>query len=182
MNAKAAGNKAQEVVESITNSSWWQKIKPTINELNNTTAGFRTGENVQDKVKGVLEALEVENADKLSKKVHMGSYEKDIDNLKDSISGYTDNVDNAISIMKNQAKSAIDAGVDPNSLDLNILEKAINYPKAYFMNPDKNIRNTRIKTAVGAYAGITVGGRYLSGGTLATDSYGQKDIAGVPFL
>ena len=56
------------------------------------------------------------------------------------------------------------------------------YPQAYFKNPDKKVRNTRIGTAVGAYAALSVGGRYLQGGTLTTDQYGRKDIAGIPFL
>ena len=66
--------------------------------------------------------------------------------------------------------------------DASILQKPTTYAQAYFSNPDKTVKTQRIATAIGAYAGLTVGGRYLSGGTLTTDSYGRKDIAGVPFL
>lgn len=58
----------------------------------------------------------------------------------------------------------------------------LNVPRAYYSNPDPKIRNTRIAATVGAYAGVAIGGRYLSGGTLTTDSYGRKDIAGIPFI
>lgn len=36
--------------------------------------------------------------------------------------------------------------------------------------------------AVGLYAGVTVGGRLLSGGTLTTNSRGERDIVGIPFI
>ena len=65
---------------------------------------------------------------------------------------------------------------------MSIPDKIMKYPQAYFKNPDKEIRNTRIGTAVGVYTALSVGGRYLQGGTLTTDEYGRKDIAGIPFL
>lgn len=60
--------------------------------------------------------------------------------------------------------------------------KAKEYTKSYYTNPDTKIRNTRIATTVGTASALTVGGRYLSGGTLTRDQYGQKDIAGIPFI
>ena len=66
--------------------------------------------------------------------------------------------------------------------DISPYQKPFIYPVAYFSNPDKHIRHTRINTAIGTYAGVAVGGRYLSGGTLTRDKYGRKDIAGIPFL
>ena len=63
-----------------------------------------------------------------------------------------------------------------------------NAPKAYFNpvdasgNINKSARKARIATAAGAYVGINVGGRYLQGGTLTRDDYGQRDIAGIPFV
>lgn len=69
-----------------------------------------------------------------------------------------------------------------NVNDLTKIQQGLIYPQAYFNNPDKKIMAQRIGTAVGAYAGINAGGRFLSGGTLTTDSYGQKDIAGIPFI
>ena len=61
-------------------------------------------------------------------------------------------------------------------------KKMIVYPKTYYWNPDKTIRNTRIAATIGTASALAVGGRYLSGGTLTTDRYGQKDIAGIPFI
>ena len=53
---------------------------------------------------------------------------------------------------------------------------------AYFQNPDDSIRRTRYATAGAAYAGMAVGGRFLSGGTLTHDEYGKSDLAGIPFI
>lgn len=68
------------------------------------------------------------------------------------------------------------------------LNYIFNAPKAYF-NPldeagklNKDVARTRKLTAFGAYAGVTVGGRFVKGGSLTKDQYGQKDIAGIPFI
>ena len=61
-------------------------------------------------------------------------------------------------------------------------QKAKEYTSAYYLSPDKKTRNTRIAATVGTASALAVGGRYLSGGTLTTDRYGQKDIAGIPFI
>ena len=39
-----------------------------------------------------------------------------------------------------------------------------------------------IKVLAVSLVALSVGGRYLQGGTLTTDQYGRKDIAGIPFL
>lgn len=59
---------------------------------------------------------------------------------------------------------------------------ALNVPRAYFDSPDKKVKTSRIAAAAAAYAGVSVGGRVLSGGTLTRDQYGRKDIAGIPFI
>lgn len=61
-------------------------------------------------------------------------------------------------------------------------QKAKEYTSAYYLSPDKKTRNTRIAASVGAVSAASVGGRFLSGGTLTRDQYGQKDIAGIPFI
>lgn len=61
-------------------------------------------------------------------------------------------------------------------------QKAKEYSSAYYLNPDKKTRNTRIAASVGTVSAVSVGGRFLSGGTLTRDQYGQKDIAGIPFI
>lgn len=54
------------------------------------------------------------------------------------------------------------------------------FAKGYF--GDKTYGGTRIKTAVGAYAGVNLGGRFLSGGGITTNNQGERDIAGIPFV
>ena len=61
-------------------------------------------------------------------------------------------------------------------------QKAKEYTSAYYLSPDKKTRNTRIAATIGTASALAVGGRYLSGGTLTTDRYGQKNIAGIPFI
>lgn len=123
---------------------------------------------------------------------------KEIAALRDSVT--RTNVDDVISSMQKIAKNeqfsgyikdvvkpqiASDIhGFDGNTVVPGIgkVNYALNVPRAYYGNPDKKIRNTRIAATAGAYVGAAVGGRYLSGGTLTTDSYGRKDIAGIPFI
>ena len=61
-------------------------------------------------------------------------------------------------------------------------QKAKEYTSAYYLSPDKKTRNTRIAATAGAVSAVSVGERFLSGGTLTRDQYGQKDIAGIPFI
>lgn len=56
------------------------------------------------------------------------------------------------------------------------------YASTYFNNPDQTIKKQRIAAVAGTYAGIAVGARALSGGNLTHDEYGQKNIAGIPFI
>ena len=129
----------------------------------------------------------------------------DPDNLADiglsadvisKITAYNDtvtskNVQDALSSIKKDANSEhisklIDEHITPQimhktgfedaSARIHGVNYALNVPRAYYGNPDKKIRNTRIATTAGAYVGAAVGGRYLAGGTLTTDSYGRKDI------
>lgn len=56
----------------------------------------------------------------------------------------------------------------------------LKFAKGYF--GDKTYGSTRIKTTLGAGAGLAVGTRYLSGGNITTNSMGERDIAGIPFI
>ena len=62
------------------------------------------------------------------------------------------------------------------------VDKAFSNVKTYFTTPDKQVRTTRILTAVGAYETMAIGNRVLNGGSITRDQYGQKDLAGVPFI
>lgn len=158
-----------------------------INELNQTIANDPKmsakwmDERVQKRVSDTLEDLvPKDKIEELSQTVHSATYSDDIDELAKSIGQYTDKADIASKIMKDEAKEVIDNGLD--NIKPGLYDKITKYPQAYFKNTDKKVRNARIGTAIGAYAGLTVGGRYLQGGTLTTDQYGRKDIAGIPFL
>ena len=47
---------------------------------------------------------------------------------------------------------------------------------------DKTYGGTRVKAAIGAYAGVNIGGRFLSGGGITRNNTGERDIAGIPFI
>jgi hypothetical protein len=55
-----------------------------------------------------------------------------------------------------------------------------NTAKGYFFDPTYG--GTRTKATIGAAAAGAVGVRYLSGGNMTTNSLGEKDIAGIPFI
>lgn len=192
MNTKAlnsVGAKIQDVASSVANSKWGQTVIPTMNELNQTIAGnpklagSLNNENIQKSLATMFQGANIpeEEALRMAKTVKAKNYEQAIDALSDDISKYTDKpVEKVVERAKAVTEKAIKKGVDPDTISTP--DKILKYPGAYFMNPDKKIRNTRIATAAATYAGVAVGGRYLSGGTLTTDNYGRKDIAGVPFL
>ena len=90
--------------------------------------------------------------------------------------------DKLTSKLQKYAQDVMDKPIDREKAINSIGKKMIVYPKTYYSNPDKTIKNTRIAATAGAVGAIAVGGRYLSGGTLTTDRYGQKDIAGIPFI
>ena len=90
--------------------------------------------------------------------------------------------DKLTSKLQKYAQDVMDKPIDREKAINSNGKKMIVYPKTYYWNPDKTIRNTRIAATVGTASALAVGGRYLSGGTLTTDRYGQKDIAGIPFI
>lgn len=192
MNNKALntiGATIQDVASSVANSKWGQAVIPTTNELNQTIASniklssSLHNENIQKSLATMFQGANIpeEEATRMAKKVNARNYEQAIDRLSDDIGKHTDKpVDKIIDRAKTVTEKEISKGIDPDSLT--IPDKIMKYPGAYFMNPDKKIRNTRIATAAAAYTGVAVGGRYLSGGTLTTDQYGRKDIAGIPLL
>ena len=101
---------------------------------------------------------------------------------KDSIfSGGADSVIDLTKDISEKYKSSKNVTTD-DVQNLKWYQKAKEYTSAYYLSPDKKTRNTRIAASVGAVSAASVGGRFLSGGTLTRDQYGQKDIAGIPFI
>lgn len=47
---------------------------------------------------------------------------------------------------------------------------------------DSEYGSTRLKATLAGAAGVAVGGRLLSGGSLTTNARGEHDIAGIPFI
>lgn len=194
MNGKAIGDTIQEVASSIANSNWGRKVIPTIDELNQTVAkNVSSSERYLDAQaqrgsKAVLQLNDVPQEEiGIVNKITAKNLDKDIESLKEPLAKLLpdENIDEIIKAMKESSLESIKK--EPTTADVlgqmnKPFEKYLHYPKAYFTNPDKEIQKTRAITAGVAYAGIAVGGRYLSGGTLTTDSYGRKDIAGIPLL
>lgn len=196
------GQTIDEIAQSIAGSKYAQALYPgkeqLINELNQTIASNTRlassimQENVQKPVGSVLNnqvGFDAEEAAKIAKKIKPKSYEADIDNLRNTLAQKISNEDelnSTIDKLKKVTEATINKekknGVKVNSIQ----DKLMKYPQAYFMSPHKGVNNARIATAIGAgataYTGLAVGGRYLSGGTLTTDSYGRKDIAGIPLI
>ena len=101
---------------------------------------------------------------------------------KDSIfSGGADSVIDLTRDISEKYKSSKNVTTD-DVQNLKWYQKAKEYTSAYYLSPDKKTRNTRIAATVGTASALAVGGRYLSGGTLTRDQYGQKNIAGIPFI
>lgn len=103
---------------------------------------------------------------------------------KDKTFSDLDIVDETIDGIKSYArkhKSSKNVTTD-DVQNLKWYQKAKEYTSAYYLSPDKKTRNTRIAATVGTASALAVGGRYLSGGTLTRDQYGQKNIAGIPFI
>lgn len=54
--------------------------------------------------------------------------------------------------------------------------------KKYFATDDPSINKKRLGTVAGGYMAVTSGMRIINGGTPLTNEYGERDIAGIPFI
>ena len=187
MNTKAFGTTILDVASSMART-----LKPESGELSNTVAGMIKNsqgyqlESAQKALKITLEGQDIEEnvIDKTIKAMKGSTSDKAIDSISDLLKEET--IRPVDAILK-KAKASANKNIEKADADMVLnsvgdFEKYINYPQAYFNSADKKVNQTRIGAAAGAYVGTTVGARYLSGGTLTTDSYGKKDIVGVPFL
>lgn len=188
--------------ESIAGSSYWQKIAPGMKQLQQEVGekimknasgisddSIQSASNaiaemfltLQDKPRGQTEIEQLSKT--FAQKISKNSAEADIEKIFKENIGIFQGKDYTNAL--NGAKARLQRTVyDSPEQAYNTLwiEKLKEIPKAYFTNPNKDIRNARIQAAVGGYAALAVGGRYLSGGTLTKDSYGRGDIAGIPFI
>lgn len=208
MNTKAVGTTVQEVVDSIASSNFAKNLIPSTNEIDSTLAGMASkGKYFKITNDGITSAATSTKSvqyikDGVERYVNSSSADaQTAAQAKKLISGI--NVSNAEDILSQLEKLSPEDQVlsrhmararqqfskeDPiNAGNVKykmggIVNYYANMPVAYFNNPDKTIRDSRIKTAIGGYATLAIGGRIMSGGSLTADSYGRKDIAGVPFL
>lgn len=187
MNQKALGASIQDLAASIAGY-----LKPQAGELHNTVAEMLKNNKQYQKtvaVEGMEAALTVAHVDEdvikeITKNMKGKTYESAIDSVTKQVEAATDIPVKTILDKAKQKSGQILESASPDEAlqEKNKFERYINYPQAYFNSPDFKTNAVRMGTAVGTYAGAAVGGRYLSGGTLTTDNYGQKNIAGIPFI
>lgn len=205
MNTATVGQKVDDILDSVVSSDFIRRLKPTMNELNNTMAQMAqkdkiwhitqtmTGSanaNIQENLNGIVPQLVQsfnlgDDFTKVAKGTTQSNVEESFEKLHAMANGNA-TLDKKIDYMRKQVDEAIKNAGSISGDTVKDTVGTINYvgniPKAYFGHPDKQVRSTRINTAIGAYAAATVGTRIMSGGNLTTDSYGRKDIAGVPFI
>lgn len=190
MNTAAWGTNIMDVASSVIG-----KLKTNQDELINTAAnGLRKSEkwnqvNAKSGLTSILRDEELEE-DAINN-ILSGMNGSNIDEMVDSVSANVQkevggNIDSLLKDVKKKAKANASGFTDKEVLTMTgnggPIKSKILYPEAYFTNPDKSIAATRRNVAVGGVAAAGIGGRFLSGGTLTEDSYGRKNIVGVPFI
>lgn len=184
MNGKIVGETIENVAASISGSKWWKRLSTSSDEIAETIANnpkLGIGNAFEDDLATKLRSgmgMEGEMADSIAKKIHPSI---DIDKTADRLAKKNGLDERAADTLKRFAKETAENSKIKTS-DMGLLQKAAEYPRAYFGIADKATRQTRIATAAGAYAGVAVGSRLLSGGSLTKDEYGRGDIAGIPFI
>lgn len=180
------GKTVEEIAGQIAGSSYKSKIFPGKEALKEEmTAGaeqYLINKNIKE---AVMEEIGNTGAEpkvqaQLAKALSKGNYSDDAFKTAGKILADNEMNPAGADVLKGIAQEARNKEVDTAGMKL--YEKAYQYPKAYFSNPDKDIRQARINTAVAGYAGLAIGGRYMQGGSLTRDQYGNRDIAGVPFI
>lgn len=201
---------AEEAVDKIAGSQFIKNVKTTVAELDENMARLSSqgklfqvpfARNMKDRGIG-NEAMMSKINDALQGGLDDGAYSaeamnkaKDIikninSSNQDQIFGQLEGAlsKNGFEYVKEDITKALSSQTAQNSgsVDLKQMMGKVNYyaniPKAYFNPADPKVRSDRIKAAVGGYAGVAVGARVLQGGSITRDEYGQRDIAGIPFV
>lgn len=200
MNMATAGQKVNDVLDSVISSNFIRRLKPSVEEINDTIAqmaqkdklwkitpmrGADATENIQRVVDDYADRLFVDNNDiqSIAHKLSSSNLDESFKKMYSLVENDT-GLEKKINAFESKIREAGTVHIDPSNVkaDVGGINYAMNIPKAYFSHPDKQIRSTRINSAIGAYAAATIGTRVMSGGSLTTDSYGRKDIAGIPFI
>ena len=172
--------------------NFYKEVTNMINNDDKLKASLKSQDvekTIATKIKEYANAANIDISDETAQKIaHTGNgvvTDEAFENINKALqeNGLAkEKTDKLTSKLQKYAQDVMDKPIDREKAINSIGKKMIVYPKTYYSNPDKTIKNTRIAATAGAVGAIAVGGRYLSGGTLTTDRYGQKDIAGIPFI
>ena len=140
------------------------------------------GINISDDVSNAFKTFEKSKLDdnaiqELEKALRKDKTFSDLDIVDETVDEIVDDIKSYAGKYKSSKNVTTD-----DVQNLKWYQKAKEYTSAYYLSPDKKIRNTRIAATVGTASALAVGGRYISGGSLTRDQYGQKNIAGIPFI
>ena len=201
-----AGQEISEALSKIVHSDYLQKLMPSLDEMNENMArmvyknkywhpikidGFDGNslekglhDIVDSKAKLVAGTFDEKTGKKINKVVENMNL-RNVDESFEKLYKYAkkdEDMTKKIHMIHDEVNQYMNGSGENIESTIGVINYAVNLPRAYFNSADKSVRHARAATAVGAYAGVTVGGRLISGGTLTEDSYGKKDIAGVPFI
>lgn len=209
VNTKTILGGAEEAVDKIAGSQFIKNVKTTVAELDENMARLSSqgklfqvpfarnmtdrgigneamNSKVTDAFAGLFEDLglegeELAKAQKIAKSANSENLDQIFGDIQSNFGGKLDKYKESVQkIFESQAKQ--DTGEKSLKEMMGNINYYANIPKAYFNPADPKVRSDRIKAAVGGYAGVAIGGRVLQGGTLTTNEYGERDIAGIPFV
>lgn len=207
MNEKAAGRTIKEVLDSFVPVEILNKIIPETGEINENIiklaekgdliklsnkgytgpykqadlAGEMLHMSKDDLITLGLSKKEAKMASQLAQNINPNNVEQTMENLR-GISNSEDYQTMLNTIQEGLNDKKKTANADKLFSQMTTSNYLANLPKAYLNNEDPEINKFRRNTLVFGYAGMTVGRRYMQGGTLTADSEGRRNIAGVPFI
>lgn len=207
-----AWSKVQQALDKIVKSDFVKNVKIDVSELNQNMSnlaaknkinavplfgqdlasktigkkGLRQG--MRDVAMDVIDGADDELAAKLKDAYGRGTASPDKLKKKfgkildsDTASVFNASIDDVVS-MNEQANSLISGSSDDIKNVIGKVNYYGNMGKAYFHPQSKKVLRDRVAAAAGIYAGVNIGGRVIQGGSITRDEYGQKDIAGIPFV
>lgn len=187
MNTKASGKTVKEVLDSVV-QDYSKRIIPEASTITSDAVEFglkhskkfqeATSEVATEEIQNfLLRQPKIKEAEALIKNF-------DINNAEQSLTEILKEVGINSEPIKEKTMSEINKRINhagEQVINNSNAFKTFDVP-AYFLDKDKKTVATRIGTTVAGIGTVNIAGRYLSGGTLTTDRYGRKDIAGIPFV
>lgn len=186
-----------DIARAVCGDSWGQGLKFNIDDVAASAAYNRMNNYAKDVISSGVSANVIarEEADALRKVLNAGGNDgnkalakgvkKIVDDINDTDNAAAKKVASNFSENMTKYETARNTatvsgyaeflGRDANK-NLGVMHTA----SGYFLDAEHGA--SRIKTAAAAGAGVAIGARLLSGGTLTQTNTGQRDIAGVPFI